>query len=125
MYDYLKPLIKKHPDNLILHIGTNNANSETSRTVLDEILQLKSFITKELPTCRVVISNLTFRNDNGKATLTIKNINEHLKTLNLDFIENGNIGSSELRTDGLHLNERGSGKLAMNFIRKIKSFSKK
>ena len=30
MYDYLKPLLKKNPDNIILHIGTNNSVNETS-----------------------------------------------------------------------------------------------
>ena len=24
MYDYLKPILKKCPDNIILHVGTNN-----------------------------------------------------------------------------------------------------
>ena len=25
MYDYLKPLLKKNPDNILLHVGTNNS----------------------------------------------------------------------------------------------------
>ena len=28
MYDYLKPMLRKCPDNIILHVGTNNAARE-------------------------------------------------------------------------------------------------
>ena len=43
LYDYLKPLLKKNPDNIILHVGTNNSVSETSSDILNEILSLKNF----------------------------------------------------------------------------------
>ena len=43
LYDYLKPLLKKNPDNIILHVGTNNSVSETSIDILNEILSLKNF----------------------------------------------------------------------------------
>ena len=36
MYDYIKPLLKKCPKNIILHIGTNNTFNDTSRIVLDK-----------------------------------------------------------------------------------------
>ena len=36
MYDYLKPLLKECPKNIILHIGTNNTINEASRIVLDK-----------------------------------------------------------------------------------------
>ena len=35
MYDYIEPLLKKCPKNMILHIGTNNTVNETSRIVLE------------------------------------------------------------------------------------------
>ena len=35
MYDYIKPLLKKCPKNIILNIGTSNTVNETSRIVLD------------------------------------------------------------------------------------------
>ena len=34
MYDYLKPLLEKNPDNIILHVGANNLVNETSRDIL-------------------------------------------------------------------------------------------
>ena len=51
MYDYVKPLLKKYPDNIILHIGTNNSVNGTSRDILNGILCLKNFIEKLHLTC--------------------------------------------------------------------------
>ena len=33
MYDYLKPLLNKNPDSIILHVGTNNLVNETFRYI--------------------------------------------------------------------------------------------
>ena len=46
----------------------------------------------------------------------------HLHGLQMDVIDNRNITSNELSKGGLHLNSRGWGKLAINFIRRIKKF---
>ena len=61
MHDYLKPVLKKNPDNIILHVGTNNSVNETSRDILNEILSLKNFIEKLCPKCKVIVSNLVYR----------------------------------------------------------------
>ena len=44
MYNYMKPLLRKLPDYIILHIGTNNALDNTSREILDKVLKLKTYI---------------------------------------------------------------------------------
>ena len=49
MYNYIKPLLKKACDNVILHVGTNDASNSTSRVILDNMLSLKGFIEKTLP----------------------------------------------------------------------------
>ena len=38
MYDYVKPILKKCPDNIILHVGTNNTVNESSKEVLGKLL---------------------------------------------------------------------------------------
>ena len=81
------------------------------------------FIENTLPESNVIISNLITRTENGKASLTVIKINEHLHGLKMDIIDNGNITLDELNKGGLHLNPRGLGKLAINFIRKIKKFA--
>ena len=48
MLDFLKPLIRKSPKNIILHVGTNNTPNKTSRRVLNKLLTLKSYIEKQL-----------------------------------------------------------------------------
>ena len=122
MYDYFKPLLKKCPDNTILHVGTINTVNEPSKMVLDKLINLKKFIGHTLPESNVVISNLITRTDNGKASLTVIKTNEHLHGLQIDVIDNGNINSNELNRGGLHLNSRGFGKLAISFVRRIKKF---
>ena len=41
---HLVPLLQKKPEHIILHIGTNDVVSKTSRQILDELLQLKQYI---------------------------------------------------------------------------------
>ena len=38
MHDYLRLLLRKCPDTIILHVGTNNCVNKSSRVVLDKIL---------------------------------------------------------------------------------------
>ena len=40
-YDYMKPLLRKLPYYIILHIGTNDALDNTSREILGKILSWK------------------------------------------------------------------------------------
>ena len=75
MYDYLKPILKKCPDNVILHVGTNNAAREPAKTVFDKLLSLKSFIEKTLPNCKISISNLINRTYNNEAAKTVNKVN--------------------------------------------------
>ena len=107
MNHYLMPIIAKQPDYLILHVGTNNATTDTSRKIIDDLLMLKSNILKQLPNCRAIVSKLTIRIDHGKANLTLHNVNIHLETLNLECTENGNISAQHLGRKGLHLNSKG------------------
>ena len=121
IYNYIKPLLKKCPDNTILHIGTNNTVNEPSKIVLDKLLNLKKFIEHILPKSNVVIFNLSARTDNGKGSLAVIKTNEQLHGLQINVINNGNIISNELNKGGLHLNLRGLGKLAIKFIRRTKN----
>ena len=51
-------------------------------------------------------------------------MNEHLSALQLDIVDNSNINVTGLNRGGLHLNKTGMGKLAVNFIKKIKGFKR-
>ena len=74
--------------------------NKTSRDILNEILSVKNFIEKLCPTCKVIVSNLIYQSDNGKASLTEKNVNDHLDALNIDVVDNKNIGRNCLNNSG-------------------------
>ena len=44
MYDHLKPISKRHPEFLILHIGTNDISKYTPNEILDKVTALKRFV---------------------------------------------------------------------------------
>ena len=74
-------IIKKQSDYLIVHAGTNDTTTNTSKKVVDDLLILKSNISKQLPRWKIVLSKLIIRHDEGKANLTIRNINSSQKAL--------------------------------------------
>ena len=122
MEDNIKPVLKREPDYIILHVGTNNATNSTARDILDKLLQLKSKILNARKSCKVIISQPTLRSDNGKAALTNHHICNLLEELNIDIVKNRNIGSKHLGGKGLHLNPHGTARLALNLkaaIRKL------
>ena len=114
---FIQPIIKKKPEFLILCVGTNDATTNNSRKIVDTIFQLKSAISKSLPDCRVIVSKPTCRSDNGKAALTIRNLNIHLSHLEMECIKNGNINDKHLGKKGLHSNT-----LTLNFLNQIRKF---
>ena len=83
------------------------------------MLSLRSFIEKKLTQSKVCITNVVKRTDNGKATLTANN-REQLSALQLDIVDSSNIFVTVLNPGGLYLNETSTGKLAVNFIKKLK-----
>ena len=105
---HIIPIIGKKPTNMIIHIGTNDAPSSTSREIQDNSLKLKSLVNEKLPQCKVWLSNTTLRTDNGKTTLTVSQLVNHLLNLNIDVIDNRNIKSRPLSRKSLHLNDSGS-----------------
>ena len=86
------------------------------------MLILKPNISKQLPSCRIVLSKLIIRHDNGKANLTIRNVNKHLSALQSESIESDNISSQHLGRKGLHLTPKGKVRLALNSMKQIRKF---
>ena len=116
MFDYLVPLLKKEPTYIILQIGSNDSPSKRGDEIANEIANLKAFIYKTLPNVRIFISCPIIRIDNKKANNTLRVLDMILRNTYKDIIINDNIDISCLRKKGLHLNPKGSGRLAINFI---------
>ena len=115
-YHHAVPLLEKKPTYVIIMAGTNDSTMKSSELILVELLQLKTFIEKQLPGCTVIISCPTDRNDDPKAKLTNLHIRRKLNNLKLPIIVNDNITEVHIGKRGLHLNGRGSGRLAANFL---------
>ena len=92
----------------------------TAVLILDKILALKNLIETSLQNVIVIVSTIINRSDNAKAQLTITHLNEHFKDIHINMIDNANLDEECLTKKGLHLNNKGSGKLAINMIRKIR-----
>ncbi len=115
MYDYIKPLLKKKPSNVIFHVSTNDAPYKPSHEIVKELLELRIFIENELPGCKTYISCPTFRTDNQLANSTISIVRNRLKSVDRVLL-NENIDGICIGKRGLHLNKEGSRRLARNFI---------
>ena len=86
---------------------------------MNKIISLKQCSKKRLPENKIIILSIIERLDNGKAALSVKRLNKDLCPLKVDIIGNSNIGKESLGKKGLDLHPRGSGMLAINFIKKI------
>ena len=115
MHDYLKPLLKKNPSNIIIHIGSNDSVHKTADEILNEIENLISFIKEILPDVKIYHSCPIIRTDNAQANAVLNKLNQLLKD-KPNSILNENIDKSCLGRKGLHLNPKGSGRLAINYI---------
>ena len=117
MYDYAKPTLEMNPDQLIIHVGTNDLRkTEDNQQIVKSIIDLAIHChdTNGNP---VVISSLTFREDKYRNRIGL--INEELKSKceerNIGFIDNSNINKYHLNRSRLHLNAKGTTILAKNF----------
>ena len=113
MHHYLKPLLQKSPDTIILHVGANDCVNKSFFAVLDKILNLQTFIYNSLPHCKTIISNVVDRTDEGSASVKVQKL--EINVVNNCYIEKECLGKK-----GLHLIERVSGKLTINFVNKIR-----
>ena len=122
MYSYICPLLRKNPAHIVLHVGTNDAIDKSPDDILIDLLKLKSFILNKLPKCDVIISQPTARYDNSRAKVTIRNLNVKLNQLKINMVDNSNIDFEQLGKHGLHLNNWGTSRLAMNYISLMRQF---
>ena len=108
MQHNLVPILERNPCRLIFHVGTNNAESSTSREILDKRQKLKDFISEKCPQCQTIFSIPTIRSDKTKGNLT-------LLRLKIDVVDNRNITDGCIGRKGLHLNNTRTIQLVKNF----------
>ena len=122
MYDHLNALLRKEPKYLILHVGTNDASEKntSSDTIYERLVRLKLYAEYRVPGMKVTISCPTFRKDNAHANKILADVTKMLKRSGMSIIDHDNITDEHLGGKGLHLNAKGIGTLAKNFIAFVK-----
>ena len=125
MSDFLKPTLRKHPDKLIIHVGTNDIRKSDPKIVADKVTILAKQFKKDSSNTEVVISSLVVRNDGPELAKKVQQTNILLKSNcishDLGFLDNSNIDCSHLNYRGLHLNRDGSALLQNNIANILKA----
>ena len=71
MADHIRPIVRRKPDSIIIHVGTNSLrNSNSSRECADEIVDIGRMVDQE--GISVAISGLTARADDSELTKRAK-----------------------------------------------------
>ena len=121
MADFVKPIIRKKPGSVILHVGTSDLKSNSEAQIADDIIDLANNIMSQQINC--VISLLTYSKGNiwNSGRTVNKIVKRKSDELGIRIIENDNLNSSHLNNSGLHLNKRGTISLAKTLIDSIRS----
>ena len=120
-YDYIAPVLKKKPKYIILHIGTNDATFKPAKDIHEEITNLKEYIKETLPNTEVYLSCPIVRSDIASASRVVRELDSKIKRCG-GCLTNDSIDDTCLSKRGLHLNDKGTRKLAANFIKLIQGF---
>ena len=122
MRSYVVPTIDKSPDQIFLHVGTNDLKPSTQSDVADAIIDLAREV-ENASQSEIIISELTARNDDCCDAL--KAVNKRLKRFcnqNSGKLCHANISSKGLNKGGLRLNREGNELLQKNFVNFLRSY---
>ena len=120
MESFLIPLLKRKPDQILLHVGTNDLKSYSPQQVADKILDLTKLV--NLYGIRCSVSEIIKRDD--YLSTKGQEVNRILSTIlpeQVSLISHHNMSEQHLNRSGLHLNKRGTGALAYNIIHYVKT----
>ena len=128
MEDFVKPLTRRSPDKMILHVGTNDLRSHaTPKIIADSIVNIVTQIREDSPGTAVGISAILVRNDNkdlaAKASQTNNILKSYCSRNRIPYLSNSNMNASHLNMRGLHLNRQGSLVLQQNLLDFAKTIS--
>ena len=119
----LLPILREKPNEIIVHVGTNDLKDHDRGQVANEILNLANTIVSKCPDMKVSISSLTCRNNS--VNVKVGKVNKLLLSIchenEWGYIAHTNITSEDLLRGGLHLSGQGTKKLAANFIKHIRN----
>ena len=120
MQDYVRPTMRKCPDLIVLHAGTNELRTEKcAKSISSDLMRLA--LKMKSDNNDVMVSGIIHRGDylNSKAKEVNVCLKDECDKYNLYFIDHTNITSQHLSSDNLHLNFKGTLALAQNFVQSI------
>ena len=123
MADYMKPSVRAKPDHIILHVGTNDLNSNaTPNEIASNIVNIATEMKTEK--CDVSISAIIIRTDkqdlNEKGLKVNVIVKEMCMEKNIFFIDHyKKIKASHLNSSKIHLNKKGDSILSNTFAQHI------
>ena len=114
LIDYCKPIARRAPDVIILHLGTNDLDKRQHRRKHQENQELNCSI---CPKTKVLVSLIIGRYDDGNLNDKGVLVNDKLmrELPRSDIIDNSNLDRQRVGLKGLHLNRLGNKNLALNF----------
>ena len=115
-------MLKKKPDKVIIHVGTNDAPHFTPDEMFKNMKELRLLIQKMVPSAKIILSSPVIRVDKANADINNKKFISLLNSTNWDCIHHENIDESHLNEYDLHINRTGSINLAKNLISGIQKF---
>ena len=113
--DFAKPVIKRKPKKIILHVGINNLKMDQRKKIKKKVAGLADSIKAEHLSIDVAVSSIIFRSDDQSLNSTIDELSSFCQSKNWVFINNSNIKEDSLNRSGLNLNRKGAYRLASNF----------
>ena len=126
MKHYMVPSLAKYPDQVVIHIGTNDLNHDP-RSVANNIIELANEAEGPAKRRKLFVSNIICRR--GQSTLNnkvrqVKNLSSSsCHQYSWSFIDNSNILENHLNNDGIHLNRKGTALLAKKIFFAIRNVS--
>ena len=117
MTDYIKPIARKKPDTILLHVGTNDLTKgiNTMKNVRKCVEAIRELDNSE--NIQIGFSSIVHRSDKDFSK-EISELNVKLKKYCLGrgfiYIDNDNINESCLNNSKLHLNKKGTSLFSKN-----------
>ena len=117
---YLQLSLSKKPAAIIIHYGVNNLMQSVSlQNIHQEIESVINSIKGKLPKCEIYLSSVIHQTRNRNLHTSVDQLNTTFNNIcnktNSNFIDNDNISEDSLNNSGLHLNKKGTARLACNF----------
>ena len=117
----LDVIIKEKPDDLVVHVGTNDITNNVN--LLTNVKKIFNKVSKELPSTSIAFSSIINRKDKTNIQKTLTDTNARLKNFckqkGISFIDNSGIKEFHLGKKKLHLNKKGNSAFAKNLLHHI------